>query len=160
MPAKWIFSSTFLPLAGEPVDFMLEDRDTPISGIFAEGRFHSRWANFDVERVQSWRAVEGDQVVAPIAVVADIAGRRTPDLGVNLAADRQAVGGSDQPACGQSGCPKRLPHLRQVRDGGRYDQRSQEAVSGQQPDHIVTELSAVAAPCFRRQRMPHPFAPR
>ena len=77
MPAKWIFSSTFLPLAGEPVDFMLEDRDTPISGIFAEGRFHSRWANFDVERVQSWRAVEGDQVVAPIAVVADIAGRRT-----------------------------------------------------------------------------------
>jgi hypothetical protein len=55
MQAPWIFSSTFLPFAGEPIDFMLEDRNQPIHGTFVDGIFHSRWADYGPDRVQSWR---------------------------------------------------------------------------------------------------------
>jgi hypothetical protein len=55
MAMPWVFSSTFLPHSGEPIDFLLEDRDEPIHGTFEDGGFHSRWANYDSARVRSWR---------------------------------------------------------------------------------------------------------
>jgi len=55
MSTPGIFSSTFLPHSGEPVDFLLEDREDPIHGTFDEGAFHSRWASYDPTRVRSWR---------------------------------------------------------------------------------------------------------
>jgi hypothetical protein len=75
MSAKWIISSTFLPYTGEPIDFLLEDRETPISGTFADGRFHSRWADFSADQVQSWREANIDPAHAPIAAPV-VAGRR------------------------------------------------------------------------------------
>jgi hypothetical protein len=66
MQAKWIFSSTFLPYTGEPIDFLLEDRSEPIHGTFDNGIFHSRWANYSASRVQSWRGADGAGSVAPI----------------------------------------------------------------------------------------------
>ena len=60
MQDKWVFSSTFLPYTGEPIEFMLEDRNQSIHGTFADGAFHSRWADYDVDRVQSWRESDGD----------------------------------------------------------------------------------------------------
>jgi len=66
MQAKWIFSSTFLPYTGEPIEFMLEDRNQPIHGTFADGIFHSRWADYDADRVASWRGSDGDPSAEPI----------------------------------------------------------------------------------------------
>lgn len=68
MQAQWIYSSTFLPYTGEPIEFMLEDRQQPIHGIFANGLFHSRWADYDADRVQSWRESDDDPSAAPIAI--------------------------------------------------------------------------------------------
>ncbi len=67
MEAKWIFSSTFLPYTGEPIEFMLEEREQPIHGTFANGVFHSRWADYETDRVQSWRESEGEPSVALMA---------------------------------------------------------------------------------------------
>jgi hypothetical protein len=66
MQAKWIFSSTFLPYTGEPIDFLLEDRSEPIHGTFDNGIFHSRWADYSANRVQSWRGSDDARRVAPI----------------------------------------------------------------------------------------------
>ncbi len=60
MQTEWIFSSTFLPFAGDSVEFMLEEREQPIHGTFVNGVFHSRWADYEIDRVQSWRAAEAD----------------------------------------------------------------------------------------------------
>jgi len=66
MQTPWIFSSTFLPYTGEPIDFMLEDRSQPIHGTFVNGVFHSRWADYGADRVQSWRGSHADRVAAPM----------------------------------------------------------------------------------------------
>ena len=74
MQAQWIFSSTFLPYTGEPIEFLLEDRKQPIHGTFANGLFHSRWADYDADRVASWRGSDGDpsaeQIAMPTVVTA------------------------------------------------------------------------------------------
>ncbi len=67
MQAKWIFSSTFLPCTGEPIDFLLEDRSEPLHGTFDNGIFHSRWADYSANRVQSWRGSDGAGTSSPIA---------------------------------------------------------------------------------------------
>jgi len=66
MQEKWIFSSTFLPYTGEPIEFMLEERNQPIHGTFSNGVFHSRWADYDADRVASWRGSDGDPSAEPI----------------------------------------------------------------------------------------------
>ena len=66
MQEKWIFSSTFLPYTGEPIEFMLEDRNQPIHGTFANGAFHSRWADYDADRVASWRGSDPYPSAVPI----------------------------------------------------------------------------------------------
>lgn len=63
MQEKWIFSSTFLPYTGEPIEFLLEDRSQPIHGTFADGVFHSRWADYDADRIASWRETAPDETV-------------------------------------------------------------------------------------------------
>jgi hypothetical protein len=68
MQTPWIFSSTFLPYTGEPIDFLLEDRSEPIHGVFVDGQFHSRWADYGVDRVQSWRGLDADSSLALIEV--------------------------------------------------------------------------------------------
>ncbi|HEV2607751.1 MAG TPA: hypothetical protein VGT79_07195, partial [Xanthomonadaceae bacterium] len=44
---------------------MLEDRNQPIHGTFANGAFHSRWADYDADRVASWRGSDGDTSAMP-----------------------------------------------------------------------------------------------
>jgi hypothetical protein len=68
MQAPWNHKSTFLPYTGEAIDFMLEDRSQPMHGTFANGMFHSRWADYDVDRVHSWREAHGE----PPALQADL----------------------------------------------------------------------------------------
>ncbi len=68
MQTKWVFSTTFLPYTGEPIEFLLEDRKQSIHGTFANGIFHSRWADYDADRVQSWRGAGGDPAAEAIAI--------------------------------------------------------------------------------------------
>ncbi len=68
MQAQWIFSSTFLPYTGEPIEFRLEERQQPIYGTFADGTFYSRWAEYDAERIKSWRGSDGNSSTAPMQV--------------------------------------------------------------------------------------------
>ena len=58
MEEKWIHSSTFLPYTGEPIEFLLEERDQPIPGTFTNSAFHSRWADYGIDQVQAWRGAE------------------------------------------------------------------------------------------------------
>ena len=53
---SWISSSARLPHAGALIQFMLDDRDVPMKGTYAEGVFRSRWGNYDVGCVRLWRA--------------------------------------------------------------------------------------------------------
>lgn len=47
---------SFLPSEQELVTFFVDDREASVFGKFADGKFHSRWADYDVGRVQSWQA--------------------------------------------------------------------------------------------------------
>ncbi len=67
MATYWILSSTYLPHRGETIDFQLDDREEPVHGTFADGNFHSRWADYSVDRVTSWRKAVVDPMHEPIA---------------------------------------------------------------------------------------------
>ena len=64
-------NSTFFPYTDEPIDFRIKDREEPIHGSFVHGNFHSRFADYDVHRVQSWRHAHVDaaheEIVEPHA---------------------------------------------------------------------------------------------
>lgn len=68
MRDQWIYSSNFLPYTGEPIEFRLEEREKPIPGNFADGVFHSRWADYRRSRVGSWRSLDSDASALPIEV--------------------------------------------------------------------------------------------
>ncbi|MEO7478751.1 MAG: hypothetical protein ABIT64_05930 [Lysobacteraceae bacterium] len=74
METPWIFSSTFLPCVGEPIEFLLEEREQPMHGTFANGAFHSRWADYDSSRVGSWRALQDAPSGSPTAAPAPTCG--------------------------------------------------------------------------------------
>lgn len=43
-----------LPHEGQPVKFVLEGRDVPITGTYVAQTFRSRWSGYSVERVRTW----------------------------------------------------------------------------------------------------------
>lgn len=45
-----------LPHEGQPVEFVLEGRDVPITGTYVAQTFRSRWSDYSVERVRTWRS--------------------------------------------------------------------------------------------------------
>jgi hypothetical protein len=55
MKTPWISSSSALPRDGQPIEFILDDRDVAIAGTYAGQIFRSRWTLYDVERVGAWR---------------------------------------------------------------------------------------------------------
>ena len=55
MKTSWIRSSIALPRDGEPIEFVLDDREIAIAGTYAGETFRSRWTLYDVERVGAWR---------------------------------------------------------------------------------------------------------
>ncbi|MEO8461501.1 MAG: hypothetical protein ABI451_13310 [Dokdonella sp.] len=66
MQDQWIYSSILLPYTGETIEFKLEERGQPISGVFANGAFHSHWADYGTSRVGSWRSLDSDPSARPI----------------------------------------------------------------------------------------------
>jgi hypothetical protein len=55
MNTSWIRSSTALPNDGQPIEFVLDDREIAIAGTYAGQTFQSRWTTYDLERVGAWR---------------------------------------------------------------------------------------------------------
>lgn len=55
MYAEWIIRSNGLPREGQRIEFLLESRSVAMEGSYTRHAFHSRWAEYDVDRVRSWR---------------------------------------------------------------------------------------------------------
>jgi hypothetical protein len=55
MNIQWVSTAASLPPDGEPIQLLLNDRDVPMNGVCANGAFHTRWAEYGVDRVRYWR---------------------------------------------------------------------------------------------------------
>ncbi len=55
MNTLWVRSSVTLPREGQPVEFVLDNRNVAIEGTYTRRVFQSRWTSYDVERVCEWR---------------------------------------------------------------------------------------------------------
>lgn len=67
MSVSWISTAASLPLSGAPILFMLDHREEPMNGTYAQGVFHSRWSKYAVNDVRLWRA-SNVGAVAPMTV--------------------------------------------------------------------------------------------
>ena len=57
MQANWTTTAAALPTEGAIVEFLLDDRECPMQGVYALGRFESRWNFYAPTRVCQWRDV-------------------------------------------------------------------------------------------------------
>jgi hypothetical protein len=55
MTTQWTPTSTALPNEDALVEFLLEDRESPLCGIYHQGRFESRWFFYPPPKVCRWR---------------------------------------------------------------------------------------------------------
>ena len=66
MCTEWITSSNGLPREGQQIEFVLDSRSVAIEGTYDRQAFHSHWAEYDVDRVRSWRNLTPEfQVAVP-----------------------------------------------------------------------------------------------
>jgi hypothetical protein len=57
MQADWTKTATALPPEGTLVEFLLDARNCPMRGIYAIGRFESRWNDYPPPSVNRWRSL-------------------------------------------------------------------------------------------------------
>ena len=55
MHPNWITTAAGLPSDGSAVEFVLDERECPLRGIYALGRFESRWTCYPPTCVRQWR---------------------------------------------------------------------------------------------------------
>lgn len=60
MPIEWTTSSAALPRDGDSVEFVLDGRSVALGGTYRHQAFQSRWSEYDVQRVRSWRNLGTD----------------------------------------------------------------------------------------------------
>lgn len=73
MHADWTKTSLALPPEGTPVEFLLDERNCPMRGTYAVGRFESRWNNYAPPSVHQWRALAaGSQATRRIGAGASV----------------------------------------------------------------------------------------
>lgn len=65
MSVSWISTAASLPRSGAAILFVLDHREGPMIGTYAQGVFHSRWSDYDVDNVRLWRA-SNVSTVAPM----------------------------------------------------------------------------------------------
>jgi hypothetical protein len=58
MSTHWVASSTALPHEGDCVEFVLDGRSVPMDGTYEHQTFQSRWSDYDVQRVRTWRSAD------------------------------------------------------------------------------------------------------
>ena len=56
MNAGW--DNSGLPVEGQSVEFLLDDRSVPIDGTYARQAFQSRWSGYALGRVRAWRSAD------------------------------------------------------------------------------------------------------
>jgi DUF2075 family protein len=57
MEIAWIETASALPVNGQPVQFLLHKRQSPISGMYSRDGFRSRWTSYATELVCKWRGL-------------------------------------------------------------------------------------------------------
>ena len=67
---NWISTESALPACGQPVEFMLAERECPIVGIYADDGFRSRWTRYAPQLVCRWRGAADHAPKASEASVA------------------------------------------------------------------------------------------
>jgi hypothetical protein len=87
MKIRWTQTSTALPRDGALVEFLLENRDSPLCGIYHLGRFESRWFFYAPPQVCRWRDLDSAEFELAAPVVAMIRRQRH----CLVAADRMAA---------------------------------------------------------------------
>jgi len=58
MSIEWVTSSAALPHDGDCVEFVLDGRNVALDGTYRHQAFRSRWSEYDVQRVHSWRRAD------------------------------------------------------------------------------------------------------
>lgn len=58
MATLWCPCAVSLPHEGEAIQFRLDGRDESVIGTYVPGFFRSRWTEYEVGRVLSWRALD------------------------------------------------------------------------------------------------------
>jgi hypothetical protein len=66
--STWISTASALPIRGQPVEFMLAERECPIIGVYSGDGFRSRWTHYASELVCRWR---GAAHAAALAMTVD-----------------------------------------------------------------------------------------
>lgn len=62
MSSQVFTKPTGLPREGQPVEFVLDGRDVPINGTYAEHTFRSRWSGYEIGSVRAWRYADAASV--------------------------------------------------------------------------------------------------
>lgn len=52
---NWYVTAQRLPAPGDPVEFLVEDREIVIDGLYEDRAFRSRWGEYRESRVSVWR---------------------------------------------------------------------------------------------------------
>jgi hypothetical protein len=52
---NWFVTAQRLPTPGDPVEFLVEDREIVIDGRYEDRAFRSRWGEYRESRVSVWR---------------------------------------------------------------------------------------------------------
>ncbi|HEY0180069.1 MAG TPA: hypothetical protein VGC30_10620 [Dokdonella sp.] len=58
--SSWIATATALPKEGDAVQFVIEERDILLAGIYESCTFRSRWSLHSPGEVSAWRKLDAD----------------------------------------------------------------------------------------------------
>ncbi|MEO6687815.1 MAG: hypothetical protein ABIS07_18445 [Dokdonella sp.] len=61
----WTTTAKALPSDGMTVEFLLDERECPLRGIYAVGRFKSRWTHYSPTSVRQWRIMSEVRMEVP-----------------------------------------------------------------------------------------------
>ncbi len=67
MYTQWVGSAAGLPQEGQPVEFVLNDREVAMDGTYGGRTFHSHWSGYPIDRVRSWWPAEFDSCGTALA---------------------------------------------------------------------------------------------
>ena len=94
MHENWTSTSSALPNEGALVEFLLDERECPMQGVYTLGRFESRWYFYSPTRVSRWRETSPIAVEHDLPSATAIGQQRHCFAGAVLAAVSASVRGS------------------------------------------------------------------
>jgi len=67
MYAPWVISSAALLQEDRPIEFVLDGREVAMDGTYVQRTVRSRWAGYEVKRVNFWRSADWSKEVRGLA---------------------------------------------------------------------------------------------